>query len=83
MKRKIFYVLLCCCYLQLALAQDSTKTWKLVWQDEFNYKGLPDSAKWNYAVGGDGWGNNELEYYTDKRKENARVKKGTAQITGI
>src|ERR1700733_9110815 len=47
--------------------------WKLVWSDEFNYNGLPDSAKWNYDTGGNGWGNNELEYYTAKRPENARV----------
>jgi beta-glucanase (GH16 family) len=47
--------------------------WKLVWSDEFNYKGLPDPTKWSYEVGGSGWGNNELEYYTSGRLENARV----------
>jgi beta-glucanase (GH16 family) len=52
------------------------KKWKLVWSDEFNYTGLPDSAKWGYDVGGNGWGNHELEYYTDRRKENARVENG-------
>jgi len=49
---------------------------KLVWSDEFNYKGLPDSTKWNYDVGGHGWGNQELEYYTYKKPENARVENG-------
>jgi hypothetical protein len=39
---------------------------KLVWSDEFNYKGLPDSTKWNYDVGGDGFGNNEAQFYTKK-----------------
>ncbi|MEJ0106869.1 MAG: glycoside hydrolase family 16 protein [Bacteroidota bacterium] len=58
------------------LKKSSPKKWKLVWGDEFNYTGLPDSTKWNYDVGGDGWGNHELEYYTDKRKENARVENG-------
>lgn len=48
--------------------------WKLVWSDEFNYSGLPDSSKWGYDVGGHGWGNNELQYYTNKRIENAYVK---------
>ncbi|RYY22385.1 MAG: glycoside hydrolase family 16 protein [Chitinophagaceae bacterium] len=47
-----------------------------VWSDEFNYQGLPDSAKWNYDVGGHGWGNNELQFYTKGRAENARVEKG-------
>jgi len=48
----------------------------LVWSDEFNYKGLPDSAKWSYDVGGNGWGNKELEFYTNRRLENARVEDG-------
>ena len=54
--------------------------WKLVWSDEFNYKGLPDSTKWNYDVGGDGWGNDELEYYTGKDTANAYVSHGTLKI---
>ncbi|MGH9961480.1 MAG: glycoside hydrolase family 16 protein [Pyrinomonadaceae bacterium] len=48
----------------------------LVWSDEFDYAGLPDSSKWGYDVGGHGWGNKELQYYTERRKENARVEKG-------
>lgn len=48
----------------------------LVWQDEFNYHGHLDSAKWNYETGGDGWGNNELQYYTGRRLKNARVENG-------
>src|SRR5215831_10322110 len=54
--------------------------WQLVWSDEFNYKGLPDEAKWGYDVGGHGWGNKELQYYTDGRKENARVENGNLII---
>ena len=50
--------------------------WQLVWSDEFNYSGLPDESKWGYDVGGHGWGNKELQYYTERRKENARVENG-------
>lgn len=50
--------------------------WQLVWSDEFNYSGLPDPAKWGYDVGGHGWGNKELQFYTERRKENARVEDG-------
>lgn len=50
--------------------------WKLVWSDEFATPGLPDPKKWAYDVGGNGWGNNELQYYTDQRAENARVENG-------
>jgi len=45
--------------------------WNLVWSDEFNYKGLPDSTKWNYETGDNGWGNNEKEYYMEKSPENS------------
>src|SRR5665647_408879 len=54
--------------------------WKLVWSDEFNYNGLPDSSKWSFETGGNGWGNNELEYYTEKDTSNAIVKDGHLMI---
>lgn len=49
-------------------------TYDLVWADEFDYEGLPDEDKWDYDVGGHGWGNNELQYYT--KGDNAYVKDG-------
>jgi beta-glucanase (GH16 family) len=47
---------------------------KLVWSDEFDGKAgsLPDTAKWSYMKGGEGWGNKELQYYTES-PENARL----------
>jgi beta-glucanase (GH16 family) len=58
------------------------KNYNLVWNDEFNYTGLPDSLKWSYDTIGNawGWGNNELQYYTQNRKENAWVSNGTLKI---
>jgi beta-glucanase (GH16 family) len=55
---------------------------KLVWSDEFNYKGLPDSTKWGYDVGtGDwGWGNNEAQYYTKADTNNALVGNGVLSV---
>ena len=50
--------------------------WKLVWSDEFDYSGLPDSKKWTAETGGSGWGNNELQFYTSGREQNARVENG-------
>lgn len=55
---------------------EAPSKWKLVWNDDFGYTGLPDSTKWNYDVGGHGWGNNERQFYTKQRLENARVDKG-------
>ncbi|WP_127505586.1 MULTISPECIES: RICIN domain-containing protein [Paenibacillus] len=44
-------------------------TWNLSWSDEFNGASgsAPDGSKWGYDIGGGGWGNNELEYYTNSR----------------
>ncbi len=53
-----------------------------VWSDEFNYTGLPDPAKWGYDIGGSGWGNNELECYTNDIK-NGSVANGILTITAI
>lgn len=51
-----------------------SREWELRWSDEFDGpSGTPvDSSKWVADIGGQGWGNNELEYYTD-RVENAAL----------
>jgi beta-glucanase (GH16 family) len=58
----------------------SGKEWNMVWSDEFNGTGLPDTSKWTYDIGNWGWGNNELEYYTVNRLENARQEDGNLII---
>lgn len=54
----------------------------LVWADEFSVSGEPDPEKWDYSVGGHGWGNGEVQKYTDSR-ENSFVKKGKLTIKAI
>ena len=51
-----------------------TGTWELVWGDEFNgaLGSPPDPGKWVHNIGGHGWGNQSLEYDTD-RVENAQL----------
>lgn len=55
---------------------------ELVWQDEFDIEGAPHSDNWNYNIGTgeNGWGNNELQYYTN-RLDNASVQNGVLIIT--
>ena len=59
--------------------------YQLVWEDTFDYNGLPDSTKWDYDQEGnaDGWGNFEAQYYTKACKENAWVEDGKLHITAI
>ena len=61
--------------------QASRPAWTLVWSDEFNGPdGSPvDTSKWVRESGGNGWGNQELEYYTT-RPENAFQQGGNLVI---
>jgi len=52
----------------------------IIWSDEFNYTGLPDSSRWGYEVGY--IRNRELQYYTYRRQENAVVKNGNLMLIG-
>jgi beta-glucanase (GH16 family) len=57
--------------------------WRLVWSDEFNGDGLPDTSKWGYDTSRNqlGWFNNELQYYARDRLENSRIENGRLIIT--
>ena len=52
--------------------------WDLVWSDEFNGTSV-NTSNWSFEVGGGGWGNNELQYYTGGA--NATVSGGVLTIT--
>jgi len=64
--------------LAMAASTARAEDWKLVWSDEFTESGLPNPARWNYEVGL--IRNNERQYYTRARKENARVEDGNLII---
>jgi beta-glucanase (GH16 family) len=59
--------------------------WKLVFSDEFNGPAgaAPDSSKWVYDLGGNGWGNRELETYTNKPENVSLDGKGHLVITAV
>ena len=59
-------------------AAAAASEWQLVWQDEFDGNAI-DRSKWQFEHGGHGWGNNELQHYTD-RPENARIENGMLVI---
>jgi len=90
-KRVFKYIILSVSFFTFfSCSNDDTQTVtnlnQLVLQDEFNVDGAPDSALWNYEIGkgpgNDGWGNQELQYYTD-RPENIIVEDGMLKITAL
>ena len=50
------------------------QNWQLVWSDEFDSTSI-NTLNWTKETGGNGWGNNELEYYTN-RDINAFIENG-------
>jgi beta-glucanase (GH16 family) len=75
----LFLILIICVQFSITKAQN----YKLVWSDEFNSSSL-DMSKWNYDIGTGtgGWGNNELQYYTD-RDTNISIKNGNLIIRAL
>lgn len=55
----------------------------LTWSDEFNGPSgsAPDPSKWNFDIGGGGWGNNERQYYTNSRSNSALDGNGNLVLT--
>lgn len=53
-----------------------------VWEEHFNKDGQPDTAIWSYDIGDNGWGNNELQYYTDAIT-NAVIRNGMLHIIAL
>jgi len=60
------------------ITPESYTGYDLVWQDEFDGNEL-NQNDWSYEIGAGGWGNNELQYYTD-RADNSRVQDGNLII---
>ncbi|ANG84314.1 carbohydrate binding domain-containing protein [Microbacterium aurantiacum] len=61
----------------------ASEDWELRWSDEFDAAaGTPaDPRYWTYETGGWGWGNDELQYYTDSTDNAAHDGEGNMVIT--
>lgn len=64
--------------LLLPTLLNATTNTKLIWSDEFNYIGLPDSKKWTFVSGDLKWCNDK-QFYLKNR--NAWVENGTLKLT--
>lgn len=80
-----FLTVTSCHNLKSDKVEETGAGYQLVWSDEFDYEGLPDSAQWSYDTEGNAWqwGNEEEQYYTSRRLANAEVKDGKLFITAI
>jgi beta-glucanase (GH16 family) len=84
-------LLVCSCILWTCKDDDADdiidRNYKLVWEDNFNGSAgqSPDATKWVYDIGigpgNDGWGNQELQYYTDRPENIALDGAGNLAIT--
>jgi len=70
------YLICCSCIVNPSEVTPDKKEANLVWADEFDVDGLPNPKNWSFDVGDGGWGNEELEYYTANKLENARIENG-------
>lgn len=61
---------------------DNIDDWQPVWCDDFDVDGAPDPSRWTFDVGGGGWGNRELQFYTDSIS-NAFIQDGVLNIRAI
>src|ERR1700677_2519382 len=73
------------CWLALLPASAAPPLWHMVWSDEFNGPPgtPPDPSKWVYDLGGGGWGNQELEVYTDNRGNALQDGRGNLVIQAL
>ena len=76
-------ILVCAALVWLLGCTSRSSSWKPVWSDEFEYEELPGSTKWGYAIGGHGWGNQELQYHTSRHRENAEVRGGNCTLLPV
>lgn len=85
LKKLIPLVLLISIFAMSGCFGENKNNRELVWSEEFDYEGLPDETKWNYDTVGNssGWGNNELQHYTVKKKRNAFVDGNNLIITAL
>jgi beta-glucanase (GH16 family) len=87
-RRFLFVVALILLSSGIVAAQSSalqpSSSWTLTWSDEFNGPNgsPPDAGKWVSETGGEGWGNNELEYYT-ARPQNVYQQDGNLVIKAL
>lgn len=86
-KYKFFIIALIIIGLSIAISscdqeedQVVTTKFNLVLEDNFDVDGAPNPDLWAYDIGGNGWGNNELQFYTD-RPDNVVVQNGYLIIT--
>ena len=81
----VYLIKLLALLLFTAVTALSHSDWKLIWSDEFNgpRNTLPDSSKWTFDLGGGGFGNRELETYTNNLDNISQDGEGHLEIRAL
>jgi beta-glucanase (GH16 family) len=66
-------------------AAEKSQGWTVVWSDEFNGPAgsTVDGSKWVFDIGGGGWGNKELQYYTNSTRNASMDGAGNLVLTAL
>jgi len=83
MKKLTLFLLFISLIMSACTDSMTASNWKLIWSDEFDGPAgsSPDPEKWQFNIGGNGWGNKEWEYYTDKSENGSLDGNGSLVIT--
>lgn len=65
----------------IGLSSVQKQSWVQVWGDEFEGVEI-DKSKWRYDIGGGGWGNEELQIYTND-SSNSFIRNGSLVIKAV
>jgi beta-glucanase (GH16 family) len=79
-KKRVLFILTCWCLYSFTWGQEA----RLIWSDEFDGEAgsVPNETFWNFELG-DGWGNEEQEYYTTDPNNVSLDGQGHLQIVAL
>jgi len=82
-RKNLFIALSAFILLALGTQKSFTQCYELIWSEEFNYTGFPDSKTWNMEVGDNDGANNEKQWYTQNDSDNCYVDSGRMVIRAL
>jgi len=76
----VIFITLFSCKTTTKTTEKNENSYQLIWSDEFDTDGLPQSSNWTFEEGGHGWGNGESQFYVKDNIDNSYCKDGKLHI---